>query len=342
MLERLELENFTAFDELDIRFSPGINVFIGQNGTGKTHILKILYAVIAALHGKEPTDRCVAISDKVNAVFMPREGNLGRLAKRKPGTTNAKIRITKKGKPATLSFHNREPKKLECSVRWDMPVRDSSIYIPVKEMLANAPGFSSLYKERMIHFSEVYADIIHKAFVPPKKGQPSGDRKKLLEIIRKIIVGRVISKGEQFYLKNKHGELEFDLLAEGMRKLGLLWLLIQNGSLLEGAKLFWDEPEANLNPSMIKTVAEILLSLQRSGVQIFVATHNYIVLKQFDLLKTSKDNVRFFELYRDPKTQNILHREGESYLEIVPNKISEAYTDIYDEEVRRSLGGLGN
>lgn len=339
MLERLELENFTAFDKLDMSFSPGINLFIGENGTGKTHILKILYAVLAALSGQKPTDQEVAISDKVNAVFMPWEGNLGRLAKRKPGTTNTAIHITKDSKRVNMSFHNRTKRKLECSVHWDMPVKDSSIYIPVKEMLANAPGFHSLYKEHMIHFAEVYADIVRKAFIPPKKGQPSTDRSGLMEMIRKVIEGKVISKGEHFFLKNKHGELEFDLLAEGMRKLGLLWLLIQNGALLEGAKLFWDEPEANLNPSMIKTVAEILLSLQKSGVQVFIATHSYVVLKQFDLLKTKKNSVRFFELYRDKDTQSILHREGESYLDIVPNKISDAYTDIYDAEVHRRLGG---
>ena len=44
--------------------------------------------------------------------------------------------------------------------------------------------------------------------------------------------------------------IEFTLLAEGLRKLGLLWLLIRNGSLKPGAVLFWDEPETNLNPKL--------------------------------------------------------------------------------------------
>ena len=43
-LTRLELENFTAFESLDLELSPGINVFVGANGTGKTHILKVCYA----------------------------------------------------------------------------------------------------------------------------------------------------------------------------------------------------------------------------------------------------------------------------------------------------------
>ena len=48
-----------------------------------------------------------------------------------------------------------------------------------------------------------------------------------------------------------------------------LWLLIQNGTLTEGSVLFWDEPETNLNPKLFGPVVEILLELQRQGVQIF-------------------------------------------------------------------------
>ena len=50
--------------------------------------------------------------------------------------------------------------------------------------------------------------------------------------------GRVIVKQEEFFLKSRQGMLEFTLLAEGLRKLGLLWTLIQNGTLLNGFVLF--------------------------------------------------------------------------------------------------------
>jgi predicted ATP-dependent endonuclease of OLD family len=42
-IKRLELENFTCFGKVAMDFSPGINVFIGENGTGKTHLLKALF-----------------------------------------------------------------------------------------------------------------------------------------------------------------------------------------------------------------------------------------------------------------------------------------------------------
>ena len=43
-LTRVRLERFTAFEELDLELSPGINVLVGANGTGKTHLMKVCYA----------------------------------------------------------------------------------------------------------------------------------------------------------------------------------------------------------------------------------------------------------------------------------------------------------
>ena len=45
MIEHLELKNFTAFKDHGIDLSPKINVIIGENGTGKTHLLKAAYGL---------------------------------------------------------------------------------------------------------------------------------------------------------------------------------------------------------------------------------------------------------------------------------------------------------
>jgi len=109
-----------------------------------------------------------------------------------------------------------------------------SVY-PVKDMMANAPGFRSLYRDREIHFEEIYIDIIDKAFLPIKKGPIDGSRKQLLETLQKEMDGKVVIKSEEFFLRNKQGELEFTLLAEGFRKLGLLWSADPERTLLDGS-----------------------------------------------------------------------------------------------------------
>jgi predicted ATPase len=50
------------------------------------------------------------------------------------------------------------------------------------------------------------------------------------------------------------------MAAEGIRKLGILQLLLQNHQLDPGrtGPLFWDEPETNMNPKLMKLLVEIL------------------------------------------------------------------------------------
>ena len=50
--ESLTLANFTAFAEARFEFSPTVNILVGENGTGKTHLMKVLYAVQYASSSK--------------------------------------------------------------------------------------------------------------------------------------------------------------------------------------------------------------------------------------------------------------------------------------------------
>lgn len=344
MLEKIKFERFTAFEKLEVLFSPGINIFIGENGTGKTHILKSIYAACDIVKSKEN------FANKINNIFYPSEKQIGRLVKRSGVSSKGFVEISRKidgERRATLrlSLSNHTTKVDKAIVTgatkyWREAPIDAA-YIPVKDMMANAPGFRSLYDEREIHFEEIYVDIIRKAFLPLLKGPPDRSRRQLLETLQEAMDGKVVIKNEEFFLRSKGGELEFTLLAEGFRKLGLLWLLIQNGTLLNGSALFWDEPETNLNPKLMKTIVGILLELQRQGVQIFIATHDYIVLKEFDLQSLKTDNILFHSLYRDGKSGDVLVSTTENYLNINPNVIDDTFGNIVDREIEKAMGGLG-
>ena len=40
-LTKIEAENFTVFKDITIPFGKGLNVLVGENGVGKTHIMKL-------------------------------------------------------------------------------------------------------------------------------------------------------------------------------------------------------------------------------------------------------------------------------------------------------------
>ncbi len=335
-LTRIKLERFTAFEKLDVQLSPGINVFIGENGTGKTHLLKVAFAACDITKTKG------SLASKLIATFLPHERRIGRLVHRTGRSSRAVAEVYRGDIKVRSSFtnHAKAPTSARITGKDAWVEREiESAYIPVKEMLANAPGFLSLYELREIEFEEIYRDIILRAFRDVLRGPQDATRKKLLKILqgKDGILGKVVRKNERFFLKNKQGELEFTLLAEGMRKLALLWLLIQNGTLIDGSVLFWDEPEANLNPKKMGTVVEILLELQRMGVQILIATHDYVMLKEFDLRMKANDGIRFHALYRDEKG-TVNHQATDEFLEIHPNAISDTFADLYSRDVRRALG----
>ena len=89
----------------------------------------------------------------------------------------------------------------------------------------------------------------------------------------------------RFYLNLPSGSMEMHLVAEGLRKLATVARLIATGSLLDKGYLFWDEPESNLNPKIIKTVAKTILQLAQSGIQVFIATHSIFLLRELHILQ---------------------------------------------------------
>jgi hypothetical protein len=337
-ITRIELERFTAFESLDFAPSPGVNVLVGANGTGKTHLMKVAYAACDITKTRQ------LFGEKLVGAFLPTGRALGRLVQRRGVSARARVRIERNdGTHLEMGFSNHiknadhhkvDVSGLEAWLGGDI----ESVFVPVKEMLANASGFRSLYARREIHFESVYADIIDRAFLPVLRGPRDATRTRLLDQLQRVMDGKVTIKNEEFFLSNKQGELEFTLLAEGLRKLGLLWLLIQNGTLSSGSVLFWDEPETNLNPSLFSAVVQILLALQTQGVQIFITTHDYSVVKEFELAGSAAHQIKYHALYRDAADHVVRLESSHQPFDLLNSPIAAAMSSLYDREILRALG----
>lgn len=300
MITNISVKNFTAFKNLDLQISKGINVFIGANGTGKTHVMKMLYAAMKMADSNE----ILSMEQVVNGLFLP--DSIGRLVKRSQGRGKGSFEVHRTDEGETsdryIRFEVSTLNRTETinARMWRRPQRYNAVFIPVKDMLANAPGFKSLYDSREVMFESIYADIITHALASPTKGKPTAAKRNLLALLQKAIDGRVATQGERFYLDDSHGNLEFTLLAEGYRKLGLLYALIQNERLSSSSILFWDEPEANLNPILARTVAEIIVELQNMGTQIFLATHDYVFLREMEMVAKERNaDILYSSFYKD-------------------------------------------
>ena len=141
----------------------------------------------------------------------------------------------------------------------------------------------------------------------------------------------------RFYLKpGTQAKLEFNLVAEGLRKIALLWQLIKNGTLEKGSVLFWDEPEANINPKYIPVLAELLIMLETEGVQIFVSTHDYFLSKYIEVKRRQDSKLQYISLYKNENNKVLCEIAPEFEL-LEHNAIMDTFRQLYREEIGVAL-----
>lgn len=348
MLKKITLENFTAFDQLEMQFSRGLNVIIGENGTGKTHVMKAAYAVCRPSAPEQDQDLSDLIAQKLTAVFKPEENRLGKLVKRgADGHARLRLEIQDYEGDATFdaTFSNRANRFTHPRIKKFQAFSKTPVFFPTKEVLSFFNGFVSLYDRREISFDETYRDICSDLETPQARVETMNPRAaQALEEIENICGGKFIFNGGIVrFRKGPKEEFSTNLIAEGFRKLGVLYRLLENQSLSPGKSgpLFWDEPEANLNPKLLNVVVKILLELSRLEQQVVLSTHNYVLLKEIELERRESDTIMYHGLSRDPETKEVAVSSESNYLQLSPNAIADAYSSLYDRDLDKSLGGIG-
>lgn len=87
IIKKIKFQNYTVFEDHQIEFSPGVNIIIGENGTGKTHLIKALYSAC------QSTDKKTSFSHKLVMTMLPDDYKISRLITRKTGNRTASIRV---------------------------------------------------------------------------------------------------------------------------------------------------------------------------------------------------------------------------------------------------------
>lgn len=311
MLDNLSIKNLTVFSEANLQFSRHLNVIVGENGTGKTHLLKIAYSALAISweEGRKPTSSLptkalmqTRLAEKLVNVF--RSESLGRLARRRQGRERCDIKLKFKNKLFNFAFSFATNSKTEVLLeqvpeKW---IDAASVYLPTRELLTIFPNFVSVYEGHYLEFEETWRDTCLLLGAPLQRGPKEKRIQELLKPLESGMGGSIeLDTNGRFYLKNESGRFEMPLVAEGERKLAMLARLIATGVLLDKGALFWDEPEANLNPRLIKQVAQSIVNLSNAGIQVFLATHSLFLLRELEILMANNLNEkckpRFFGLH---------------------------------------------
>lgn len=351
-IKTLTLKNFMLFEKETIDWSKNINIICGENSTGKTTLLKLMYSVLQPISkgnhkviSREIEEKVFV--DKLRGVFRPDEMKIGRLVSRKQGSNRTDFTIgLDRGQKISVGFGNRQENHLDIKVeRSDLLTKCDVIYIPTKEMISSIEHFASLYEEYHIDFEEMYYDLAKLLARPLSKGPNTNEQNEVLRSFEKIMKGQIVQKDKKFYLKIKgEGEFEMGLLSDGYRKLSMIVYLILSGSISKDTILFWDEPETNMNPKMIRPIVQAIVVLAKMGVQIFVSTHDYFVQQEFNMLTVYPElnpenlDIRFLSLYKDERTNSIEFEMQKAASDLKYNAIMEEFDAMYDREQRIIYG----
>jgi predicted ATPase len=338
-INRIKLRDFLVFKgELTIDLCQGINVFIGGNGTGKTTLLRAMYAVQEHA-GRLKNINHIAdylrgpcslegLADILNSIgrfllFHSEDRFYGYVRTEELQQVVSDWTVTKGAEEGSITF---------IDVGGTTEDEFKSVYVPEKDLLSHSKKLPESVEYGGLEFTRCEIDLIKKARVAASKpSQP------LYEKICALIKGEPQNDGQSFFMKRPNIEtpIPFSMEASGHKKFGLLATLIRNEQIKNGTVLFWDEPENSLNPEIVPAFVEILLNLSRNGVQIFIATHDYNFARYFDVRKDKTVPVVFHNLTK--VNEQIDCNSSPEYLKLPHNLLEKASADLFKAVVSDAM-----
>jgi AAA15 family ATPase/GTPase len=315
-IKKIIIENFTVFNKIEIDFCEGINVLIGENGTGKTHLLKLLYA-LNTLHS---SNYLINIQHLFGQNFR---------------ANNCWLRLNdEQARPWNVKATDEAMKKPETHISAAIENKRPGMYIPVTSFLSIS-DITRVVDEygKNIDIDYTQVEIVRKAENKIPENIPAL-AKTLVRRLEDEIGGTVHfdEADKSFWVHKSNGEkIPYTAEAEGYKKLGLLWRLMMNKSIVKDTILFWDEPEASLNPALFPVFVDVLVELAKNGVQIFLATHEYNLMKYFSMKRQTDDQVAFINFC---KTDNgVVGEREDEYNLLEYNAIVEANIKLLEDDI---------
>lgn len=95
-LDQLQLKNFRNFKELSIKYSPNVNIFLGQNAQGKTNLLEAIYFLALTRSHRTNNDRDLI-------TFGKKQADLQGHVKKSQVEVELHVRLSPKGKKVWIN-----------------------------------------------------------------------------------------------------------------------------------------------------------------------------------------------------------------------------------------------
>ena len=174
-----------------------------------------------------------------------------------------------------------------------MPQRASnSVFFPAKEVLSLYQVIlKSREQDKAFGFDDTYFDLAKALRISLCMGKNfkefAKSRRQLEEILGGVVEYEEAS-GRWLFVKGRH-KFPIGVTAEGIKKIAILDTLLGNRYLDTNSVVLIDEPESALHPTAISRLLDIVAMLAERGIQFFMASHSYFVVKKLFLIAQERD-----------------------------------------------------
>lgn len=351
MIEGIRLRDVTIFDDFEWEGLSNVNLVIGENDTGKSNLLKMLYAVTRSLEEtsrstgplSEDVQLPVALAEKLQWTYLPRDLKLGEIVRK--GGERLRVGCRYEGKTqvefgfsssATKEIHDIQAEGLSDFNGASEAV--DSLFIPPEEILTTRNSIVGV-RERLGYgeFDDTYYDLARALMAPESHAERDPSIQEAFKGLDDMFPGRFEqTEGGKILYRRGNEKYSVAQAAQGIKKIGMLTQLIRSRHIRRGSVLFFDEPSTNLNPKNIISLVDLLFKLSQAGVQLFVATHSYVVLKQFELL--AREHEQSTPLCVLSKESGTVKSKPADLSDRIPrNSIVDASVDLFNRDVGLEL-----
>lgn len=266
-----------------------INLILGKNSTGKTFLLKALYTAIRsheeAHRGNSKQDFVDVLSDKLYWMFQT--GKIGDIVTRGEGKKLSSSITLNDNSSLVFSFGKDTTVKVTTTHNNLTQRESNSVFLPPKEVLSLIDViYKSSVIDKLFGFDATYVDLITALKIPTQKGRNSDAFASSRKQLEKMFSGKVEfdTKTKSWVYKKGNSKFSMMTTAEGVKKVAILDTLLGNRYLDKDSIVFIDEPESALHPTAIVEFLDIIRVLAQAGIQFFLATHSYYVIKKLVLI----------------------------------------------------------
>ncbi|MEI6756631.1 MAG: ATP-binding protein [Chlorobium sp.] len=338
MIKSFDIKNFGPLSSVQGECLGKLNLVIGANSTGKTFLLKALYAMIRSQEetgrGEDRRDFAEVLGDKLFWTFQA--DKLGDLVRKGVGN-RLQVSVTMHDNCGLAYEFGPDISRNVVPLHNNLPSREAnSVFLPPKEVLTLAKVIlKSGLIDKAFGFDATYVDLVLALQNPAQRGRFSDGFLRSRQKLESMFGGKIeyLPDTDKWVYRKGNSRFSVNTTAEGIKKIAILDTLLVNRFLTPDSMIFIDEPESALHPTAISQLLDIIFQLSDTGIQFFIATHSYFVVKKLYLIALSH-KIHIPVLFADQEGEWHQH----DLLEGIPdNEIINESIRLFDEELDVSV-----